>query len=73
MKQVKTAAIWLVVGLALGLWFGVNIGKGKPVFSNPFQTGAVKEKLRETGDDILEKSGDALEKSGQALKESARD
>ncbi|UCE89358.1 MAG: hypothetical protein JSW10_00510 [Pseudomonadota bacterium] len=73
MKQVKTAVIWLVVGLALGLWFGVNIGKGKPVFSNPFQASTVQEKLRQTGDDILEKSGDALEKGGQALKESARD
>ena len=73
MKQVKTAAIWLVVGLAIGLWFGVNIGKGKPVFSNPFEASTVKEKLRQTGDEILEKSGDALEKGGQALKESAKD
>jgi hypothetical protein len=46
----------------VGLWCGVNIGKGQPVYSNPLKTKSIANK-------ILESSGDALEKSGRALKE----
>jgi len=69
MKTIKNFVVGLIIGLLLGLWFGVNIGKGQPIYANPFNTPTVKEKLKQTGEDILEKSGEALEKSGKALQD----
>jgi hypothetical protein len=36
MFGVKKYIIGLFIGLVLGLWMGVNIGKGQPVWANPF-------------------------------------
>ncbi len=72
MKTIRTAILWGVIGLLVGLWFGVNIGRGKPVYANPFQAETVREKLKRTGEDILERGGEALEETGQALKKSIK-
>ncbi len=69
----KTLSIGLIVGLVIGLGFGMNIGKGKPIFSNPFAGHALEKKLKKTGDDILEKSGKVLEKSGKNLQKKLKD
>jgi hypothetical protein len=34
--MIRYFAIGLLVGGLLGLWLGVNIGKGRPLVSNPF-------------------------------------
>jgi len=60
----------IVIGLVIGLWFGVNIDRDKPIFSNPFVSNSFKDKIRETGTELLKKGGDALESSGKALKDS---
>jgi len=70
MKKIKILILGIVIGFLLGLWFGVNIGRDKPLFSNPFDATAVKESIRETGESLLHKSGDALENSGKAIKDS---
>lgn len=66
MKRLKLIIISMLIGLLLGLWFGVNLGRGQPVYSNPFAAKPVHRKLLESG-------GDALEKSGRALKEQFAD
>ena len=72
MKQIKTLLGGIVIGLLLGLWFGGNLGRDRPVFSNPFTEETVKERLKQTGETLLEKSGEALEKGGKALQKSAQ-
>jgi hypothetical protein len=73
MKAIKTILIWLIIGLLLGLWFGVNIGREEPFYSNPFDAPAIQDHLEETGKEALEKGGDALEKTGKAIKEGIKD
>lgn len=73
MKQIKALLAGIIIGILFGIWFGVNIGKDKPIFSNPFAEADIKDTLKSTGDKIIEKSGEVLEKSGKALKEQAKD
>lgn len=72
MKVIKNILIGLLIGIILGVWFGVNIGKDKPLFSNPFSDKSLQEKLKKTGKIILEGSGKVLEKSGEVLEKSGK-
>jgi len=63
MKRLKMLVLGLLLGLCLGLWFGVNIGKGKPLYSNPFDGGSFQEKAKRTADEMLEDTKRALRKS----------
>ena len=49
------------MGLIVGLWLGVNIGKGNPIFGNPFAEENLSKKLKE-------KMGSSIEKFGEDLK-----
>ena len=73
MKQIKALIAGIFIGVLIGLWFGVNIGKDKPIFSNPFAEETIQEKIKKSGDLILEKSGEALEKGGKALKDKVQE
>ena len=68
MKIIKLAILWLVIGFLIGLWFGVNLGRGKSFYSNPFEARTLQEKFKEAGEGALEKSGEALESAGKAIK-----
>jgi len=68
MEQIKAIISGLVIGLLIGLWFGVNIGKDKSLFSNPFAEEAIQQKIKKSGETIIQKSGEAMEKGGKALK-----
>ena len=72
MKSIKLAILWAILGLLVGLWFGINIGRDKPFYSNPFAAKTLQEKFKEAGEDALEKSGEALEKAGKALKDNLK-
>jgi hypothetical protein len=69
MQTLKPWMFGLVVGLAVGLWFGTNIGKNRKFYANPFTQASIGEVVREKSADIVEKSGDILEKGGQALEQ----
>ena len=69
MKQLKSILICLIIGLLIGLWFGINIGKDKPLFSNPFAEDTIQEKIKKSSERLIEKSGEAMEKGGKALKD----
>jgi hypothetical protein len=73
MKRIKGFIFGMVIGIALGLWFGFNLGQDRPLLSNPFAERAVKEKIKQTGDNLIEKGGQVLEKSGQALQKKAQE
>lgn len=69
MKQLKTILLCLAVGVAIGMWLGVNIGREVPWHSNPFDTDTLNQKLKKATGETLEKGGQALEKTGQALQD----
>lgn len=67
MKQFKTILISLVIGALIGMALGVNIGREKPLLSNPFAKESLADRVKRLGNETLEQSGKALEKTGQAL------
>lgn len=69
MKSISSLIIGLLVGSILGLWVGVNIGKEQPVLSNPFTERSVHEKLRDTGENLLDSASDAIKKGGDTLRD----
>lgn len=69
MKQLKVVLISVVLGIAVGMWFGVNIGREKPFYSNPFDTSSLNQKLKQATGETLEKGGQVLEQTGQALQD----
>lgn len=71
MKKRNIFLFGAIVGLLLGLWFGFNVGRDEPILSNPFSEPALKDKVKRTGEKVLEKTGEALEKGGKALKDQA--
>jgi len=69
MKVLKLIVFGAVIGVAIGLWLGVNIGREMPLTANPFFKESLNEKLKRLGGETLEKSGRALEKTGQELQD----
>jgi hypothetical protein len=67
MKQLKIILVSLTVGILIGMALGVNIGREKPLLSNPFEKESLADRVKRLGSETLEKSGKALEKTGQAL------
>ena len=69
MKNIKIILISVIIGVAIGLWLGVNIGRETPLLSNPFYKETLNERLKRISGETLEKSGRALEKTGQELQD----
>lgn len=69
MKQLKALLLSFVLGGAIGIWLGVNIGREVPLYSNPFNTKSLNQKIKDVTGETLEKSGHALEKTGQDLQD----
>ena len=69
MKLFKAILLSLVVGVAAGMWLGVNIGREVPLYSNPFNAETLHQKIKRATGETLEKGGQVLEKTGQSLKE----
>ena len=63
MKKLKLLLLGVVIGLLLGLWFGVNIGREKPIYSNPFADEVIKQKAKQTTSDAIQGTKKALRKS----------
>jgi len=72
MKQLKPVLIGVVIGLLIGLALGVNIGREKPLLSNPFEKETLAERAKRLGAETLEKGGKALEQAGESLQDKAR-
>ena len=69
MKNIKLIIFGVVIGIGIGMWLGVNIGREVPLLSNPFNRESVADKLKRLSGETLEKSGKALEKTGQELQD----
>jgi hypothetical protein len=71
-KQLKAILIGLLFGIIIGMALGVNIGREKPLLSNPFSKETLIDKAKRLGSETVEESGRALEKAGQALQDKAK-
>ncbi len=67
MKQAKWVVLSLLVGVLIGMALGVNIGRDKPLLSNPFAQETLADQMQRLGSETLHQGGKALEKTGQAL------
>jgi hypothetical protein len=76
MKQIRNILFSLIIGLLVGLALGVNIGREKPLLSNPFDKESLVDRAKRLGHETLEQTvqqgGKALEKAGQALQDKAK-
>lgn len=63
MIKLRKFTIGLVLGLGLGLWFGVNIGKGQPFWSNPFEKKSLSQQASEKANKILKDAKRAVRDS----------
>lgn len=68
-RSLKILIAGIAIGVVIGLWFGVNIGKGQPFYSNPFEEVSITDRLRHKSGELLEKGGDAMRQSGEKLQE----
>lgn len=79
MKRVlRSFAVGLLFGGVVGLWCGMNIGKGQPLLSNPFADVMLSQQASRAGSeayDVAERAsqevGDAARAAGRDLRESA--
>lgn len=71
--------ILIALGIVIGLWLGVNIGKGNALYDNPFKEKSfvenVMDSAKESLDDesLLDKGKDMLEETKEKVKESAKE
>jgi len=63
MKRIKYLLVGTLLGLLFGAWFGINYGRGKPVYSNPFAEKSVREKAQDTASDLFNETRKALRDS----------
>ena len=63
----------IVVGLAFGFWFGVNIGRDRPLLSNPFVEPTMSETIREKAGEAVEKAGQGMEKIGEGIRDKLKE
>ena len=62
----KDLLLGFLIGAILGLWFGVNLGKGQPIISNPF---VEKDTMDQLSEQVGKISHDLTEKSKQLYHE----
>ncbi len=63
MFGLKKYVIGAVVGLAIGLWAGVNIGKDRSVWANPFAGPNLTEKAKGVASDAWKDAKKAARES----------
>jgi len=77
MERLNKFTLGAVIGLILGLWFGVNIGKDKPFWSNPFKEKSMMEmaadKTKEIAGKAKEKTQEMVKEGKEALREKLKD
>ncbi|MDD3518651.1 MAG: hypothetical protein PHQ14_09895 [Chromatiales bacterium] len=63
MRMLKYLVVGALFGLVIGLWFGVNIGRDKPFYANPFKEKALDERVRDSARDVYEDTRRKLDKA----------
>lgn len=70
MKRVlRSFATGLLVGGLVGLWLGMNIGKGQALLSNPFAEVSIAQEAGRAAQGAYEGAREGLEDAGEAAQE----
>lgn len=56
----KKYIIGFVIGIVLGMWWGVNLGKDQPFWDNPFADRSVKARAQDKAQDIIDEAKRAV-------------
>jgi len=72
MKLLLTAVI---LSFGIGLWFGVNIGKGNALYDNPLSDPDIIEEAHESADDagLIDQGKDFMEEKTEQMKDKVKD
>ena len=60
LKSIRQISFGIIIGLILGLWFGVNMGKNKPLFSNPFAEEDLQLKAKQKTEEIIQDTKEVI-------------
>lgn len=60
MRSIKKYLIGAVVGLLIGLWFGVNIGQDRPIWANPFNKKTLTDKAKDVTSGVIKDTKKAI-------------
>lgn len=71
----KLLLIAVLVSFSIGLWFGVNIGKGNALYENPFEDPDIYEEAHDSADDqgLIDQGKDFLEDKKESMKDKVKD
>lgn len=71
----KILLITIALSFSIGLWFGVNIGKGNALYENPFEDPDIFEEAHESADDqgLIDQGKEFLEEKKESLKDTVHD
>lgn len=68
MKRVlRSFAVGLLVGGIVGLWCGMNIGKGQPLLSNPFADVSLSQQASQAASQAREQVEQAAGNAGEEV------
>lgn len=71
----KLLLVSVLLSFVVGLWFGINIGKGNALYDNPLSDPDVFEEAHESADDqgLIDQGKDYLEEKKEAVKDKVKD
>ncbi|WP_126454735.1 hypothetical protein [Sulfuriflexus mobilis] len=62
MKTFNGIIMGLLIGMGLGLWFGVNIGREVDIFSNPFVEPDLGDRISNKASELYEEGRKTIDK-----------
>ena len=71
----KVILLSIILSFGIGLWFGVNIGKGNALYENPFEDPDVVSDAHESADDagLIDQGEEFLNNKKDMLKSKVKD
>jgi hypothetical protein len=71
----KLLLIAILMSFAIGLWFGINIGKGNALYENPLSDPDIIAEAHESADDagLIDQGKDYLDGKADQIKEGVKD
>jgi hypothetical protein len=71
----KLLLIAILVSFSIGLWFGINIGKGNALYDNPLSDPDIIEDAHESADDagLIDQGKEFLDNKTEEMKDKVKD
>ena len=71
----KLLLIAILLSFSIGLWFGVNIGKGNALYDNPLSDPDIIEEAHDSADDagLIDQGKEYLDEKKEAVKDKVKD